>query len=256
MSSSFEPSPIAPPGPPAAPSAKSPFQRIAGVLFDPVETFADIARRPDILIPLAVVIVISILSSIVVMPRVDFESAIRDSMADQKNEMSAEDQERVVRFGAAAAKAVGYAAPLLNVVFFAVIAGVLLLAFRLLGGEGTYKQAFSVTVYAWFPLLIQGIVGLIILLARGSVPAEELPNLVMSNLGFLVDMKQNPVAYALLSALDLFTIWTLVLFIIGFSFVARVSRAKSAIIVLSFWIILVLFKVGAAAMGAMARARA
>jgi hypothetical protein len=255
MTSSIESSPIAPPGGPAAPPTKSAFQRIAGVLFNPVETFADIARRPDILIPLIVVVVISILSSIVVMPRVDFESAIRDSMADQKGEMSSEDRERVVRFGTAAAKAVGYAAPLLNVVFFAVIAAILLLVFRLLGGEGNYKQAFSVTVYSWFPLLIQGILGLIILLAKGSVPAEQLPNLVMSNLGFLVDMKQNPVAFALLSALDIFTIWTLALFIIGFSFVARVSRAKSAAVVLSLWVILLLFKVGAAAMGAMAKAR-
>ena len=254
MTGSFEPNPIAPPAPPAAPS-KSSFARIVGVLFNPVETFADIARRPDILIPLVVVVVISILSSIVVMPRVDFESAIREQMADSGGDMSADDQERMVRFGTAMAKAFGYAAPLLNIIFFAIIAGVLLLTFRLLGGEGTYKQALSVTIYAWFPLLIQGILGLIILLAKGSVPAEQLPNLVMSNFGFLVNMKENPVAFAVLSSLDLFTIWTLALYIIGFAFVARVSRAKAAAIVLTFWILIVAFKVGAAAMGAMAKAR-
>ena len=33
-----------------APAAKNSFQRIAGVFFAPVETFADIARKPDVLI--------------------------------------------------------------------------------------------------------------------------------------------------------------------------------------------------------------
>jgi hypothetical protein len=68
-------------------------------------------------------------------------------------------------------------------------------------------------------------------------------------------MKQNPVAFAVLSSLDLFTIWTVILFIIGFSFVSRFSRAKSAAIIVPFWVLLVLFKVGGAAMGVMAKAR-
>lgn len=255
MSGSIESSPMASPGPPAAP-AKSGFHRMAGVLFSPAETFADIARRPDILVPLAVIIVISIISSIVVMPRIDFESAIREQMSEAGGEMSPEDRDRMVRFSVGAAKALGYASPLLNIIIFALIAGVLLLAFRLLGGEGTYKQAFSATIYAWMPLIIQGILGLIILMARGSVPAEQLPNLVMSNLSFLVDMKENPVAYSFLSSIDLFTFWSLALFIIGFSFVARVSRAKSAAVILTLWFVMILVKVGATAMGAMARSKA
>ncbi|MBK5258483.1 MAG: YIP1 family protein [Thermoanaerobaculia bacterium] len=260
MSDSIESNPAAPAPPPipaqAPPATTNGFQRLVGVLFNPIETLREIAARPDILVPLALILMISIASSIVIMPRVDFESAIRDSMADANSDMSKEDLDRTVRFATASAKVLGYAAPLLNFIFFAAIAGILLLAFRLFGGDGTYKQAFSVTLYAWIPLLIKGVVMLIILLAKGAVPADQLNNLVMSNLGFLADMKANAVAHALLSSLDIFTIWSLALFIIGFSFVSRFSRARSAAIILSLWFAMLIVKVGFAAIGAASRAKA
>jgi hypothetical protein len=79
--------------------------------------------------------------------------------------------------------------------------------------------------------------------------------LVRSNPAFLVDMKANPVLFSLLSSIDLFTIWTVVLLIIGFAFVARVSKAKSAAIVISLWAVALVIKLGFAAIGA-AKAKA
>ena len=66
--------------------------------------------------------------------------------------------------------------------------------------------------------------------------------LVRSNLGFLVDYKTNPMAFALLSSFDICSIWFLVLLIIGFSYVARVSKAKSAVTIISLWILVLLLK--------------
>jgi hypothetical protein len=118
------------------------------------------------------------------------------------------------------------------------------------GGEGTFKQAFSVTIYAWLPQVIKGIAMAIIVVARGEVDIALLNNVVMSNLGFLVDMKQQPVLHALLSSLDIFSIWTIALFTIGFSYVSRLSKATSAAIVISLWAIVVVFKLAGAALGA------
>jgi hypothetical protein len=226
------------------------FKRVAGVLFAPVETFREIAARPDILVPVAVIVIISILSSIIIAPRVDFETAMREQFAQAGRNMSQEDMDRAVRFSTAIAKAMIYVAPLLNMIFFAAVAGIFLLGFRLFGGEGNFKQAFSVTLYSWMPMMIAAIAMLAILIARGNVGAEELNGLVMSNLGFLVDLKENPVVYALLSSIDVFTFWTLALFVIGFSFVSRLSRGKSAAIVLTLWVVMIVIKVGFAALGA------
>lgn len=251
MTSGIDGTSQTPPAVGAASPRKSGIQRIVGALFSPGETFREIAERPDFLAPLLVIVVISIVSVMVVVPRIDFESMIREQMSQTNPDMAEEDRERAVRFGAAFTKAMFYVSPLLAPILVTIIAGILLLAFRLFGGEGNFKQAFSVTLYSWMPMIVGGIVGTIILVGRGgSVSAEELQTLVMSNLGFLVDQKENMVAFAFLSSIDLFTLWTLVLLIIGFAYVARVSRAVSSAIVLSLWAILVVIKVGLAAMGA------
>jgi hypothetical protein len=244
----------APPPAPAteeAPAAaKSGFDRVVDVLFAPAATFRDIARRPDFLVPLAVILIVSIVAAVIIAPRVDFASTMREQMTQANKNMSEEDIDRVVRFSSAFARAMLYVSPLLNLIIFAIIAGVLLLAFRLFGGEGTYKQAYSVTAYSWMPLVISSIIGIVILLMRGEVGADELNNLVKSNLGFFVDMKANPTAFAILSSFDLFTIWSLSLFIIGFSVISRLSRGRSAAIVVTLWLVMIVVKVAFAALGA------
>ena len=57
----------------------------------------------------------------------------------------------------------------------------------------------------------------------------------------MVNPMRRPL-FALLSSLDLFSIWYLVLLIIGFAYVARVSKARSAVIIVSLWILVLLIK--------------
>jgi hypothetical protein len=253
--------PTTPPLPPDAPVAQEEktgtLQRIGGALFSPDETFREIASRPNVLAPLLILIVITVLSTIVLIPRMDFETMMRDQLEEsgKTRNMSSEDVDRMVRFSVAFGKVIGYCSPLLAVGFWAVIAGVLLLAFRLMGGEGTFKQAFSVTLYAWLPLTIKGILSTIVALTRGSVSPAEMDVLVRSNPAFLVDMKTQHVLYSLLTSIDLFTIWTVVLLVIGFAWVARTSKARAAAIVVGCWVFALVIKLGFAALGA-AKAKA
>ena len=55
-------------------AAKNPFQRIAGVLFAPAETFQDIARKPDILVPLLLILIIGYVGTFLVVPKMDFSA--------------------------------------------------------------------------------------------------------------------------------------------------------------------------------------
>jgi hypothetical protein len=63
-------------------------------------------------------------------------------------------------------------------------------------------------------------------------------------------MKEQPVLFSALSSFDLFTIWTIFLLAVGFSAFSRFSKAKSATIIVSLWIVMILIRVGFAAMGA------
>jgi membrane protein, antimicrobial resistance system len=247
-----------PPGTPAAPEEKKgTLGRMVGALFSPEATFSDVAGRPNLLAPLMIFVIITLASTIVVVPRMDFETMMRDQLeqSGRTRNMSPSDVDRMVRFSVAFGKGIGYSSPIIAIAIWAIIAGVILLAFRLFGGEGTYKQAFSVTLYAWVPLMIKSIITTFVVMSRGSVNPEEMEVMVRSNPAFLVDLHTQRVLWSLLSSLDLFTIWTLVLLIIGFAFVSRTSKARSAAIVIGLWAFALLIKLGFAALGA-AKARA
>jgi hypothetical protein len=232
---------IATPAPGAEPKPNS-FQRIIGVLFSPDATFASIARRPDWVVPLVLILLVSLAAGFIMAPHVDFGAAARESMEQNKN-VKPEDVEKAVRISASIGKVFSYISPVLSLIGLLVIAGVVLLAFRIFGGEGDFKQAFSVTCYASMPTIIKSVVTLVIIVAKGGIiPAQALATLVRSNLGFLVDYKTNPVAFALLSSFDIFSVWFLALLIIGFSYVARVSKVKAAVTIISLWILVLLLK--------------
>jgi membrane protein, antimicrobial resistance system len=240
----------APPPPPA--ESKGFAQRLGGVLFSPDETFRDIAARPDIFKPLLMLFIVSIISAILIIPRIDFAATVRDKLesSPRSASMSPGDMDRAVRMGTAFGKALGYASPALAIVIWAIIAGVVLIAYRLFGGEGTYTQAFAVTLYAWIPLIIKSIITTVVAFTKTSIDANQMATLVTSNPAFLVDMKEHLVAFSFLSSIDLFAIWSLVLFIIGFAHVARVTKAKSATVMISLWAIVLFVKLGFAALGA------
>lgn len=248
MTSSLDAAPVPPPASPEEPRKNS-FQRIAGVLFAPAETFQDIARRPDIVVPLLLLLVIGFGATMMIMPRLDFASAYREAFESRGN-MSQEDMDRAVRVGTAFAKGLMYASPVVSLIVYSALAGIFLIAFRLFGGEGTYKQAFSVLLYSWMPLLIFSIISAVVIVSKGTVPAERANAMVMSSLGAFVDMKEHRVLFALLSSFDVFTIWFLALLTIGYSAISRLSRARSAAIVITLWAMSVVVKIGFAALSA------
>lgn len=244
--------------PPSAPGPvidpePNPFQRIAGVLLTPVRTFAEIARKPDILVPLVLIIVIGYAATFAIMPRLDMD-AMMDAQFEQAKKqnpnMTQEDFERVAKFGKAFAKVFAYIQPVIMIVWYVIIAGALLLGVRMFGGEGNFKQAFSVTLYAWIPYVILGIITTIVVVARGTFDPMQAATIVPTNPAVFVDMKQNLVLYSLLSMIDIFTIWVLALLVIGFAAVSKFSKGKAAAVVIPMWLILCLIRLGFAAMNA------
>jgi hypothetical protein len=240
------------PAPPTPAEAEKPnsFQRIVGVLFSPSETFESIARRPDVFVPLLIFIVVSIIGGIVAITRVDWLAAAHEAIEANPN-IPADRAEGMAIGMAKWMKVTAYASPFLSIVVLAIVAGVLLISMRMFGGEGDYKQAFSATLYAWFPRLIRGALGLIVLLSKGSASLIELQNPLMSNLGFLFDPKTQILPYTLASSIDIFNIWSVILMIIGFAAVSRTSRAKSAAVVITWWVVVNLVSLIGPAMQAM-----
>jgi len=239
------------------PPPKNAFQRIAGVLFAPAQTFADIARKPDVLVPLLVIVILAYVGIGLTMSHMDWDAMIakqQEMMKEKNPNMSQADMDRVARMTKGMAKIGPWFAPIFIVAVTAIIAGVLLLAFRLFGGQGNFMQAWSATLYAWMPRVIAGIIGMVVVLAKGMVDPMEMKTIVKSSPAFLVDMKEQPFLFSLLSALDIFTIWSIILLIIGFATLSKTTRTKAAAIIVSLWLIVVLIMSGLAGLAGRARA--
>src|SRR5882757_9324436 len=168
---------LATPAPDSGPKP-NPVQRIIGVILSPDATMQSIAKRPDWVFPLVLLLITALAAGIIIAPRVDFASAARESMEQNKN-MSQEQIDKAMRITTSVGKVFTYLAPVLSLIGLLVIAGVLLLVFRLFGGEGDFKQAFSVTCYASIPSIIKSVITLVIMVARGGIiPAQQMATIV------------------------------------------------------------------------------
>jgi hypothetical protein len=223
----------------------NPFSRMLGVLLSPFETMAEIGRRPDWLVPLLTILILSIGTGFLTAPHIDFETETRVQL--EKRGMSPQQIDQQMAMISTFQKyTVPFTAAFIPITLL-IIAGVLLLAFKVMGGEGGFKQAFSVTAYAWIPLLLKGLIATFVIMQRQSVTPTELIVIVRSNLGFLANPVEEPAKFALLASLDLFTFWTMLLLAIGFAALSRFTLVKSAIIIVSLWLVVTVARVGMAA---------
>ena len=113
----------------------------------------------------------------------------------------------------------------------------------LLGGEAKFKTILAVATHSWLVTIPKMLLTAPLMLAKGSAA-------VSTSLQVLIpaDRWMTPLGVAL-GAFDLFSIWMVVLIIIGISAAYRFSRAKSAAIVVSLYVFMVLVGVAFSALG-------
>lgn len=229
----------------SADAKPNPVERMVEVLTDPFTTMRSIAARPDVLVPLLTIVLLSIVTTWLMAPRLDFTTEMRAQMENRGIPATTIDRQIEV-----IEKGQQFMMPLmagLSPLFIAVIAGVLLGGFRLMGGEGGYKQAYSIVTYSWIPAVLKGLVATgIVLFSEDVIYASRLATIVPTNLGFLTTPVENPAMFSLLSSLDLVTFWMLALMGIGFSYAAKMPRGRSIGIVVTMWAVVVLIRTGLA----------
>lgn len=97
---------------------------------------------------------------------------------------------------------------------------------KMFKGEGTYTQMVATYVLAYFPVVIGKFISALYAIALKK------PMLNTKGLGF---------GDTIINALNVFGLWRMVLFAIGISVVFKISKKKSAIIVIMIWALLLIF---------------
>lgn len=133
-----------------------------------------------------------------------------------------------------------------------VLAGIALLSLGLwgtinfaFGGKATYGKIFTSWMYAGLPGIIKVLLGIIVVLVTTTPESFNIKNYAPTNIAsFLSPLDTNKALYALLSSLDVITIWSLALLAIGAAIVAGVKRGSGYITVFGWWILFVIIGVG------------
>ncbi len=222
--------------------------RLVGVLTSPTQTFRSIAERPTWLVALVVLVALSAAASFLATDKIDFEQLTRDQIEASGRTLSEDQLETTIELQEKWGRWISWASVVLGApLAYLAIALVFWVLLKLLGGELPYKASFSTTLHSMMPWAVASVLTIPVVLGRDEIGFEDLRGgLLASNLAILAPEDAGAALTTLLSSIDLFSIWTLFLMILGFSITARVSKKASAGAVLGVWALYVLGKVGLA----------
>lgn len=202
------------------PAAVNHLGRMTGVLFNPKQTFTEIAERPSWIAPLVLLMILGTGVGVLLNAKMDWRTYIRQEAEKNQRfeQLSEEQKEAVVSRQAGIVPYFTYAmgvvsTPVMILLFALIYWG----AMNLLHGASlNYRTAFSVSTHAMMPLAILNVLAMVVLFLkdRGDVDPQ---NMVAENVGAFFSADAPKWLVALGSSFDLFWIWCLALTAVGFS---------------------------------------
>lgn len=226
-----------------APPALSEAQRILNTFVAPSKTFSDLRRNSRWWVPWLLLAVASVAFMMVVDQKVGFDQVahnviVNSSRAEQVEQLPPDQRAQRYQSIARFSRIMAYASPVTGLVLYLIIAAILMGTFRFgAGAEVGYKTSLAIVMYGSLPFVISALLGMVSLSAGANPESFNLNNPVASNPAYFMDMAGNKFFYTLASALDVFTIWCMVLMAIGFARNTKL-RAATAFTVIASWYLL------------------
>jgi hypothetical protein len=251
------PPPYSVPGEPPAP-VMSEGATLTGIFFEPGSVFESFRARPRFILATVIMVIAFLAFAGTFYRKYGYETVMRANIegSPQADKMSPEQKEKGVQFWTGPiGKAINFAIPILGFpIFFAIGGALYLLGTLAMGKKAGYWQAVSVWVYSSFPptviTMLLNIVLVFIKPVEGSELVRASRGLVRADLGFLISQPDTmPVLATLLGSFDVFAFYGLFLAALGLRKITRLTSGSAWGIVLTFWLIGLLFRLGFAAIG-------
>jgi hypothetical protein len=229
-------------------------QRLIDTFVAPSKTFTDLRRSASWWAPFLIIVAVSVLFISVVDQKVGFRKVVENliqlqpKQADRIERMPADQREKVMQQQVTVTKFISYAFPVVALLVYAVFAALLYATLKFgASADLKYKTLFALIVYTRLPLILGPLLAILSLLAGGSSDAFDLRNPVATNLGYFIGPDGSPVLRALLTPLDVFSLWTLILTAIGITCITKVKRGTAIAVVFGWFAVYVLGGVALAA---------
>jgi hypothetical protein len=230
---------------------ESSFGRLIGVLVAPAKTFRSLAERPTWVVALLVVVLSPLLPGILAVPKIDWEAIAKANLEKMDVQVPQEQLDKQVELMEKVGPVTTYAAPVFFTIGLLLFALVFWGAFTLAGGELGFKRSLTVVSHGMLPVVVSALLSVPVILRLDTIGPEvaQAGSYLQSNLAFLLPTDANPMLTALLSKIDVFSLWSLVLLVIGFRWCGKVSLKASLVTVLLLWMVWVGTNVGFAGLG-------
>lgn len=217
----------------------SAFQRVVGIFTQPQRVFVYLRSKPDIWLPLIIAIIIGIISSFLV-----YDIAITDTITSYEQNENIPDAQRDMIIDSIEQRRHGawryvsiFVFPIVGAfVIFALIAlAYWFIGNVILGGKAKYKQVFSAFAYSYLIIAIAGaIVKIPLILSKQTIK-------VHTSLAILMPQDASHSAlFRFLDNFDIFIVWGLIVFSIGYAVIYRFSQAKAFMGVFISWLLYIL----------------
>jgi hypothetical protein len=236
---SYEPELVEPPTP-STQQKYSAVQRLWMMFTSPGDVFADIGVKPTWVLIMATLVVLGVAYQAIVIPHVDIEQTIRARFVEQGREASEAQIETAVRVTEIIARLSPIVIPIVALIIAALF---FILMLKIVGSDIDYRKTLSTTLHGyWPPTVVQLVLTAILVQRVDKVLPGQLEHMVKASLGAFLSADVPAWLMAAASAISVFNIWAVVLLIIGFTTVGKVSRGKATAVVLVPWIAWILFK--------------
>lgn len=229
------------------------WQRVTNTFSAPSKTFEDIKRgNRSWWLPFIIMIVLGYVLFAAITLKVGWaqvaENVIRtDAKATERmDKLPADQRETTMKITQYSMEGGFAASPVLVLAFVALCSLVLWGTINFVfGGKATFANIFVVWMYASLPGIIKSLLGTAVIYAGVAPESFNLNNFAPTSVGaFLNPMETNAALYKLASALDVTTIWSMVLLGIGIATVAGVKRSSGYIAVFGWWAAFLIVTVG------------
>ncbi|MGE5405620.1 MAG: YIP1 family protein [Candidatus Saccharibacteria bacterium] len=213
-------------------------QKLIGVIVSPIETFKSIAKSPDIVYPMLIIIGISLISILIIWP--ELQQGVREQILKSGQSIPPEQMKFAMTMAGVGALVSVF---ILTPIIWLIQAVVLLIYDQITIAKASFKQLFSVAVYSSVPSMFSSIVKTGAMKSMGLMGATKVQT---SFALFLPPDIKSGFLFFFLSQLDFFIMWAIVLLALGGGVVMQTDAKKIGIYVFILWL---LFAAGAAGLG-------
>ena len=225
-------------------------ERVVDTFVAPRKTFSDIRRNASWLVPWLLMSIFGLAMVFVVDKKLGMDTAYENQLRLSPKQMEKVDQlppdqkAAQMRIGAKITSYFAYGSPILTIIFVGVIAAVLMATFNFgFGAEVKFNQSMAIGMYAFLPTILKALIAIVVV-GSGAAEGFTFQNSVASNLGGLVDPTSSHFLYSVLTSIDAFTIWILILTGIGYSCLTRVKGGTCMAVVFGWWAVVALAGAG------------